>query len=100
QRFVGPNLAVTEHDREFGTRKSGAGLATFGDFLLARQVFERAIQVARAFERADHLRVLAEALFGLPFEATDRLALQIVVAQYQRGYFIRHFGEQPIARRA
>src|ERR1700690_2409583 len=65
QRLVGPDLAVAQYDREFGTREPRAGLAPLGDVLLGRKKLERAIQVPGALECSYHLGGLAEALFSL-----------------------------------
>ena len=100
ERTVQPNLAVAQDDGEFGTRQPLAGLAAFGDFLLRRQEFQRAVQISGTLERTDHEGALAQPLLRLELAGTDRLALKIVVAQYQTRHFTRHLHQQAIASRA
>ena len=99
ERLVEPDLAVGEDDRELGARQALAGLAALGDLLLRRQELERAIEIAGALQGADHRGVLGQALLGVEFAGADRLALQIVVAQHERGDLVGHLHEQPVASR-
>ncbi len=100
ERPIQPDLAVAQGDGELGTRQSLAGLAALGDLFLGRQIFQRAVQVSGALERADHVGVLAQARLRLELAGADRLALKIVVAQDQARHFVRHLHQQPVAARA
>src|SRR2546430_13496361 len=94
---VEPDLAVSKEYRQLRSRECAAILATLGELIVGRQKFQGPIQVARALERADEILVFAQARAGVQLEGADRLALQIVVAQYQRGDLVGHTSEQLVA---
>ncbi len=96
QVIVEPDLAVGEQHGQLGTGQSPAAFAPLGDFVIRGQEFEPAVQVAGALEDVDEVLVLREPRLRLQFQSADRLALQIVVAQYQRRDFIRHPRQQPV----
>ena len=99
QVIAEPDLAVGQHHGEFRPRQAELLLAPFQEFLVAGQELDGAIEISAAFERAHQALVLGEPLGGALFEDRDRLALQVVVAQDQRGDFAGHAGEQLVARR-
>ena len=100
ERLVQPDLAVTQSDRELRTGQAFAGFAPLGDVLLRREKFERPIQVPGTLERAYDVGALAQTRLGSEFAGADRLALQVIVAQYQGGHCAGHLHEQTVARRA
>jgi hypothetical protein len=50
-----------------------------------------------ALQGADHRGVLGQALLGVKFAGADGLALQIIVAQHERGDLVGHLHEQAVA---
>src|SRR5450755_579562 len=92
-----PDLAVREHDRKLGSREPGAALAPFRQLLIVRQELERAIELARTLQRIHQLLIFRQALCRAQLKRTDRLRLQIVVAQHETCYLVRHAREQLVA---
>ena len=93
QVIAEPDLAVREHHGELGTREPEAFLAALEEFVVARQEFDGAVQVAIALERANQALVFGEPLGSALLEHRQRLGLQVVVPQHEAGDFVRHAGE-------
>ena len=95
--IVEPDLAVGEQNRELRPGERAAVLAPLGQLLVAGQEFQRAVQVARALQGADEVLVFRQPRAGVQLERADRLALQVVVTQDERGDFVRHARQQLVA---
>ena len=94
---VEPDLAVGEQDRQLRARQSDAALAPLGELLVRRQELERAVQFAGALQQADQVLELRQPRRRLQLEGADRLALQVVVAQYQGRDLVGHARQQAVA---
>ena len=98
QILVQHELCVREDHRDLRTRETDVRGAPLGNEVVIGQAFERAIEFAGAFERANESRLLVE--HGVAERARDRngLGLLVVVAQHEVRNFIRHLREQRVAR--
>src|SRR5262249_1043041 len=92
-----PDLAVGEQDRQLRPSQPHAVLAAIGKLVIARQELQCAVEDTLALERADQMLVLHQPRGSLQLERAERLALQVVVAQHQRGHFRGLPREQAVA---
>ena len=100
QRMIERDLAVGEQQREFGARQAASLASALFHLLVGRQELDRSIDLAVPLEPAQQLLMLAQVLDRAPFHQAQGLALQVVVAQYQRGDLGSGRGQQAVAARA
>ena len=93
QVIAEPDLAVRQHHRELGTREPEALLAALEEFVVARQEFDGAIQIATALQFANQALVFGQPLGRALLEHRQRLGLQVVVPQHQARDFVGHAGQ-------
>ena len=88
---VEPNLAVSEQNRALGVGQAAALSAAFGDFIVAGQKLQRAVQATELFQVLDKTLLRIEELGRDPARNRQRLRLKVIVAEHQRGNVVGHF---------
>ncbi len=91
------HLGVGQQDGELGPRQADPCSGACRQSLVVGQELDRARQLAVALEAAHQADLLVERIGALPFGEADRLALQIIVAQHERGHLVGHLGELLVA---
>ena len=97
QVMAEPDLAVGQQHRQFRPRQALRLFVTFGQCFVIRQELDAAIQIAAALQLPDQMLMLGQPRHGLHFQGAQGLALQVVVAQYQRRHIAGHARQQLVA---
>ena len=102
-RYVGLNQLVVQHDlavrnenSQLRTSQALSRLAPLGEAFFVGQEFDRAIQLTASLHTAHETLQLGQTARRLQLQSANRLALQIIVAQDQRGNFVGHARQEPI----
>ena len=99
QVVVDRDFAVSQQDRDLRPGEAAAGLPTLLEHGVAGQEFEPAVEPVDTFEVPHQFGLAVEQLDTLEFDQADRLALQVIVAQYQLGHIVRHVHQNGLASR-
>ncbi len=88
------HLRVTHHHREFRAREALAGLAAQVDLLVVGQILERAVEPHAFLQQPDEPAMFIDACRRGGLGDPQRLCLQVIVPEHQRGHFAGHADQQ------
>src|SRR6516165_3369529 len=97
QLAIQAHLRISEQDRELGANEPATLRCPRREGLVVRQELKSPIQSTRPFEIAHQARLPVEDGDAARFGHRQRLALQVIVAQYQSRDVIGHGGEKRLA---
>jgi len=92
-----PHLAVGQQHRQLGAGEARAACLAFVDLLVGGQVLDGPVQAAGLFQEADEACLLIDQGHAHAPGQRQRLGLEVVVAQHQRGHVVGHPGQQRVA---